>query len=170
MRKTGLAWIAGVALLLVAQMALAQELKIGYVNTARLETESEQAKRALEAMKKEFEPREKQIVEMQKVIKADQDRFEKGRTTMPAAELKALGASIASRMRESDQLVYSLQADIEERRKERGAKLFEEARATITSIAEQGKYDLIVHEAAFARTTVDITNQVLKEMARRAGN
>jgi len=40
----------------------------------------------------------------------------------------------------------------------------------ITSIAEQGKYDLIVHEAAFARATVDITSQVLKEMARRAGN
>ena len=170
MKITRLAWISGAVLMLAAAFASAQELKIGYVNTTRIEAESVQAKLALEAMRKEFEPREKQIVEMQKLIKADQERFEKGRTTMPAAELKTLGSSIASRMRESDQLVYDLQADIEERRRERAAKLFDEARAVITSIAEQGKYDLIVHEAAFARPAVDITSQVLKEMARRAGN
>jgi len=157
-------------LVLAATFAAAQEVKIGYVNTGRIETESVQAKRALDALKKEFEPREQQIVEMQKGIKTDQDRFDKGKATLPPAELKTLGNSIASRMRESDQLVYALQADIEQRKKERASKLFEEATVVINSIAEQGKYDLIVHEAAFARTTVDITNQVLKEMARRAGN
>ena len=157
-------------LMLAVGCAAAQEMKIGYVNTGRIEAESAQAKRALESMKQEFEPRERQIVEMQRGIKADQDRFDKGKATLPAAELKTLGTSIANRMRESDQLVFALQADIEQRRKERAAKLFEEASAVIRSIAEQGKYDLIVHEAAFARTTVDITNLVLKEMARRAGN
>ena len=157
-------------LMLAATCAAAQEVKIGYVNTGRIETESAQAKSALDALKQEFEPREKQIVELQRGIKADQERFDQGKATLPPAELKSLGSSIASRMRESDQLVYSLQADIEQRRKERAAKLFEEAGAVIKSIAEQGKYDLIVHEAAFARTSVDITNQVLKEMARRAGN
>ena len=157
-------------LMLAATCAAAQEVKVGYVNTGRIETESVQAKLALDAMKQEFEPREKQIVELQRGIKSDQERFDQGKATLPPAELKSLGSSIASRMRESDQLVYSLQADIEQRRKERAAKLFEEAGAVIKSIAEQGKYDLIVHEAAFARISVDITNQVLKEMARRAGN
>ena len=157
-------------LMLATAFAAAQEMKVGYVNTNRLETESVQAKLAFEAMKKEFEPRERQVVELQRGIKADQDRFDTGKATMPAAELKTLGSSIASRMRESDQLVMGLQGDIEQRRKERGAKLLEEAGAAIKSIAEQGKYDLIVHEAAFARATVDITNEVLKEMARRAGN
>ena len=157
-------------LMLAAACAAAQEIKVGYVNTGRIETESVQARNALDAMKQEFEPREQQIVELQRGIKADQERFDQGKATLPPAELKSLGSSIASRMRESDQLVYSLQADIEQRRKERAAKLFEEAGAVIKSIAEQGKYDLIVHEAAFARGPVDITNQVLKEMARRAGN
>ena len=157
-------------LVLAAACAAAQSPKVGFVNTARIESESVQGMRAIEAMKKEFEPREKQIVALQQQIKADQDRFEKGKTTMPAAELKALGTSIANRMRESDQMVYGLNTDIEQRRKERAAKLFEEVSAVITSIGEQGKYDLIVHEAAFVRATVDITSQVLKEMARRAGN
>jgi len=165
-----IASLVSFTLMLAAATAGAQGVKIGVVNKTRIESESVQAVRALDAMKKEFEPRERQIVELQKQIKADQDRFEKGKTTMPAAELKALGTSIASRMRESDKMVYGLTSDIEQRRKERAAKMFEEASAAIKSIAEQGKYDLIVHEAAFARPGVDITNQVLKEMARRAGN
>jgi outer membrane protein len=167
MKKILAGMVAG-ALLLATAVAAAQSLKVGFVNAARIERESAQAQRANEEMKKEFAPRERQIVELQQQIKVDQERFEKGRTTMPPAELKTLGASIASRMRESDHMVYALTADIEQRRKERAGRLLEEARAAIKSIAEGEKFDLIVHEAAFARSAIDLTDRVLKEMARRA--
>ena len=165
-----LAAVAMGMMLIAADFAAAQGMKIGFVSVARLQRESVQAQRANEAMKKEFEPRERQIVELQQQIKADQERFDKGRTTMSPAEVKTLGASLASRMRESDSLVYSLTSDIEQRRKERMARLFEDANAAIKMIAESEKFDLIVHEAAFARSAVDLTDRVLKEMARRAGN
>lgn len=159
-------------LALATSPATAQSLKIGFVNTSRLETESVPAQRAMEELRKEFEPREKQIVELQRQIKIDQDRFNaaKAANSMPAAELQQLGNSIATRMRDSDNMVYGLQADFEQRKKERGAKLIEESVGVIRAVAEQGKYDLIVHEAAFVRSAVDITDQVLKELARRAGN
>lgn len=170
MRNTSLAWISGAALLLAAAGVAAQSLKVGFVNTARIEAESVQAKRALDDIRKEFEPREKQILELQRQIQADRDRFDKGKGTIPAAELQTLGNSIATRMRDSDQMVFGMQAEIEQRKKELGAKLIEEASTVIRSIAEQGNFDLIVHEAAFVRPVIDITDQVLKEMARRAGN
>ena len=170
MKKNGLAWMGGMALLLAVTGTAAQSLKIAFVSTARIEAESVQALRALDEMRKEFEPREKQILELQRQIKVDQDRFEKEKATMPADEMRALGNSIASRMRDSDQMVFGVQADIEQRKKERGAKLIEEAAAAIAAVAKQGGIDLVVHEAAFARPTIDITDQVLKEMARRAGN
>ena len=162
--------LAGCVLMLAAAGAAAQSPKVGFVDTARIEVESVQGKRALEDIRKEFEPREKQILELQRQIQADRDRFDKGKGTMPAAELQVLGNSIATRMRDSDQMVFGMQADIEQRKKERGAKLIEEASVVIRTIAEQGKFDLIVHEAAFVRPAIDITDQVLKEMARRAGN
>jgi outer membrane protein len=168
MMKLSGAILAGV-LALAAACAVAQSLKIGIVNTARIERESAQAVRLLAAMKKDFEPRERQIIELQKQIKADQDRYERGRTTMSPAELKTLGTSIASRMRESDQMVMNLTAESDQRRKERAARIIEDATAAIKVIAESGKYDLIVNDAAFARPAVDITDRVLKEMARRAG-
>jgi outer membrane protein len=159
-------------LALATAPATAQSLKIGYVNTARLETESVPAQRAMEELRKEFEPRERQIIELQQQIKVDQDKFTAAKSagTMPAADLQQLGNSIATRMRDSDNMVYGMQADFEQRKKERGAKLIEESVGVIRAVAEQGKYDLIVHEAAFVRSAVDITDQVLKELARRAGN
>lgn len=170
MRNTSLAWMPAAVLMLAAGCAGAQDLKIGYVDTARIETESVPAVRALEAMKREFEPREKQILELQRQIKVDRDRYDTGKATIPPAELRTLGNSIASRMRESDQLVYGLTTDIEQRKRENAVKLIQEANLVIKAIAEQGKYDLIVQQAIFARPAIDITDQVLKEMARRAGN
>ena len=167
--KTIVSFVA-CALMLAAASATAQSLKVGFVSTARIEAESAQAQRAIEDIRKEFEPREKQIVELQQQIQVDRDRYDKGKGTMPAAELQTLGNSIASRMRESDQMVFGVQNDIEQRKRERGARLIEEATQAITAIAKQGNYDLIVHEAAFVRAAIDITDQVLKEMARRAGN
>jgi outer membrane protein len=159
------------ALVLAAAPAVAQQnLKIGFVNTSRLETESVPAQRAMDELRKEFAPREKQIVDLQQQIKADQDRYDAGKGTMPAADLQALGNSIAARMRDSDNMVYGMQAEFEQRKKERGLKLIQEATLVIKAVAEQGHYDLVVHEAAFVRSPVDITDEVLKEMARRAGN
>jgi len=168
MRHHHLARALAVVLALAAGLAAAQATKIGFVNTARIEKESVQAKRAREALKKEFEPRERQVIELQKQIKADQDRFEAGRKTMAQAELKALGTSIAGRMRESDQMVLAMTSEADARRREYTVKLMEDARAVIKQIAEEGKYDLVVNDAVFARPGVDITDRVLKEMARRA--
>src|SRR5690348_11445010 len=126
------------ALALAAVPAAAQQnLKIGFVNTSRLETESVPAQRAMEELQKEFEPRKQQILDLQRQIKADQDRYEAGKGTMPATELQALGNSIATRMRDSDNMVYGLQADFEQRKKERGLKLIQDASLVIKAVAEQ---------------------------------
>ena len=57
-------------LLLGATAVVAQETRIGYIDTRRIEKESVPFVRALEAMKKEFAPREQQILDMQKQIVA----------------------------------------------------------------------------------------------------
>ena len=157
------------ALMLGAACAAAQGTRIGYVNTARLESEAPQFVRALEAMKKEFQPREQQAQELQKQIAAEQARFEKEQAKLPPAEQQSRRNALANMMRKSDQLVMALTEDIERRKIERSTKLYEEAAAVIKAVAEAGKYDLILQQATYARPGIDITDQVLKEMAKRAG-
>ena len=73
-------WLMRVRLLLLVmpRCAAAQGTRIGYVNTARIESEAPQFVRAIEAMKKEFAPREQQILELQKQIAAEQAAVREG--------------------------------------------------------------------------------------------
>ena len=157
------------ALMLGVACAAAQGTRIGFVNTARIENEAPQFVRAIEALKKEFQPREQQALEMQKQIAAEQARFEKERDKLPPAEQQSRRNTLANMMRKSDQMVVALSEDLERRKMERSSKLYEEASAVIKAVAEAGKYDLIVQQATYARPGIDITDQVLKEMAKRAG-
>lgn len=157
------------ALLLGASCAAAQPVKVGVVNTARIESESVPAIRAIEALKKEFEPRNRQITDLQKKIEAERQRFEKERDELPPAEFKSRAGAISAMMRQSDQMVRGLAADLEARKTERAAGLIEEANAAIRTVAEAGKFDLILQQATYASPGIDITDRVLKELARRAG-
>lgn len=172
MRADGLVpcrWLVAGALLLCAAFAAAQETRIGYVNMGRIESESPQFARAIEALKKEFAPREQQIVELQKQVAAEKTRFERDQLTLSETDRQVRRNAIQNMMRKSDQLAISLGEDLERRKAERSAKLFEEAGAAVKAVAEAAKLDLILQQATFARPGIDITDQVLKEMARRAG-
>jgi outer membrane protein len=149
--------------------AVAQDLKIGYINAARIEKESVSGRRASEALKKEFESRNQQVVETQKRITAAQERFEKERGGLSAADAQARTRELTEMMRQSDQMVLRLGEEFEQRKNELGARMFEDIMAAIKVVADAGKFDLVVQEAAYARTSIDITDQVMKEMARRDG-
>jgi outer membrane protein len=125
--------------------------------------------RALEAMKKEFAPRELQLLEMQKQINADRERFEKEREKLPQDQLQSRANALANAMRKSDQLTVALGEDIERRKRELLGKLFSEATAAVKAVAEAGKFDLVLQQATYIRPGIDITDQVLKEMAKRSG-
>jgi len=159
-----------IALMLLAFSAAAQErTKIGFVNGARIQNESVPALRIMEALKKEFAPREKQILDLQKQIAAAREKFDKERTKLPPSEQQSRGREIAAMMQRSDQMALAMGEDLEQRKSEELAKIVKEANLVIKSIAEAGKYDLIVEQAIYGSSAIDITNQVLKELAKRSG-
>lgn len=156
------------AFLLGMSCAAAQPVKVGVVDSARIENESVTAVRAMESLTKEFEPRNKQIQNLQKKIEAERARLEKEQDKLPPAELKARASAISAMMRQSDQMVTSHAMEFEARKAERAAGLVEEFNAAIKAVAEAGKFDLVLQQATYVRPSADITNLVLKELARRA--
>ena len=154
-------------LALGAAEAAAQSTKVAVVNLARIQNESVSGKRVKEVLVAEFEPRNRKIEEFQKRVTALQNRLKKEGERMSPSEREALGREVSGMMQKSDQMLRALTDEYEVRRRELVVKVIDEARAAIKSVAEAGKYDLILQEAAFARPSVDITDQVLKEMAKR---
>lgn len=160
--------VAALVLAVGAGSAAAQGVKVGVVNLARIEKESVAGKKANNTLVAEFEPRSRQIEEFQKKITAAQNRLQKEGEKLPPQERQAREREISSMMRQSDQMLRALTDDLELRKRELGVKVVEETNAAIKAVAEAGKYDLILQDAAFARPSVDITDQVLKEIAKRA--
>ena len=156
-------------LALAALDAAAQSVKVGYVNLARIEKESAASQAAQAALKQEFEPRHLQLLEFQKRINAAREQFKKDRERLSAAEAQEKGRELTDMMRQSDQTAAQFSEEFELRRNALRAQFIAEVRAAITSVAEAGKYDMVLQEAIFAGPGIDMTEQVLKEMAKRGG-
>jgi hypothetical protein len=71
-------------------------------------------------------------------------------------------------MQQFDRMNLALAEELELRKSQERAKVIEEANLVIKAIAETGGYDLIVQQATYASSAIDITEQVLGEMAKRA--
>jgi outer membrane protein len=159
------ALIAGAMMLAAA--AAAQPVKIGTIDMIRLEKESAVTIRATEILKQEFEPRRVQVESQLKQAIAARDRFAKERAGLPPDSARGRENEVAETLRKAEQARARFLEELEVRKREMRARFFEEADVAVKAVAEAGKYDLIVHKAAFARPSVDVTPLVLKEMSKR---
>lgn len=157
------------ALSAMLTVASAQSTKIGYINAARIEKESVLSQQLVEEIRREFGPREQQLANLQKQGLALQAELEKAGDKMPAAERTEKERNLASLSQQFEKLRRALAEDLDVVRREKILKMLEQANAVIRAVAEAGKYDLIVQETVFSASSIDITDQVLKEIARRAG-
>jgi len=149
--------------------AAAAPVKIGYVNIVRIESESTIAKQSAEVLKKEFAPREAQLLEMQKQGNDLQADLEKNSATMPAADRAAKEKRFAAMAQQYQQMQRGLFEEVEARKRETFGGFVTEINAAIKTVAEAGKYDLIVQQAVYNAPQFDITEQVMKEIAKRTG-
>lgn len=160
--------LAFAGFLLLAGAAKA-EVKIGYVNTQRLLSESPQAQRISEKLKKDFEKREQDLQRRAKQLQTMQEQLQKEALTMSESERR-------NKEREINELSRNLQRDEREfredlslRRNEGAAAVLEAADKAVRKVAESEKYTLIVQEAVYIDPRIDITDKVIKAMGEAAG-
>ncbi len=159
-----------ILLLMSSAHVTAQRLKIGYVDGIRLERESALPPREIEQMKREFASREQRLQELQKQGLDLQSELEKEGLTMAPADKQAKEKRLVALLQQFEQLQRSVVEDLEVRKNEARARFLNETNAIIQRIAEAGKFDLIVQQAVYGSPHIDITDQVLKEMAKRAAS
>jgi outer membrane protein len=137
-------------------------VKIGFVNTQRILSDSGPAKSAQTKIEKEFTQRndalQKEIADFRKKVQ----QFEKDAPVLAESdrnrrqrELGNLDADLQRKQRE-------IQEDFNRRRNEEFAIIIEEANAAIMQIAEKDQYDLILQDAVTVSERVDITDKVIK--------
>jgi outer membrane protein len=147
--------------------ANAVEYKIGFVNTERVFREAAPAKRAQQVLEREFSARNAELGRIEKQGRDLQTELEKENVTMPEAARREKERQLADISRNFQRLQREIREDLNLRRNEELARVQERATRIINQIAEQEKFDLIIQEAVFASSRIDITEKVIKALADR---
>lgn len=145
-------------------VASAADLKIGFIDAERINRESLPAERATKKLEKEFAPREQDLRKLEQQIKALQGQLEKDGLTMSESDRRNKEQELGRQSREFQRLQREFREDLNLRRNEELSALFERANKVIKQIAETEKYDLIIQEAVYRSSRIDITDKVLKAL------
>ncbi|MGE5336697.1 MAG: OmpH family outer membrane protein [Gemmatimonadota bacterium] len=142
----------------------AQELKIGYVNSERILRDSNPAKAATAKLEQEFSKRDRELQDMGAKLKATADKFEKDAPVLAEGERNRRQRELAELDRDLQRRQREFREDLNQRRNEELQSLLERAQRIVRQIAEQEKYDLIVQDAVYFSSRVDITEKVLRAL------
>jgi outer membrane protein len=153
------------ALLLVAGVVQAADLKVGFVDSERVSRESAPATRASERLEKEFQPRVQELQRLESQIKGAQAQLEKDALTLPESDRRSREQDLQRQVVDLQRRQREFQEDLNLRRNQELGALLEQSTKIIRQIAESEKYDLILTEAVYRSPRIDITDRVLKALA-----
>ncbi|MEO1888426.1 MAG: OmpH family outer membrane protein [Cycloclasticus sp.] len=156
------------SLLTLALMATAQaaDIKVGFVNVAKILEKAPQAETAKIALEKEFSPRNKRLLASQKEIKKLDEKIARDAKLMSQAEARRLQRDVLEKKRALKRDQEEFREDFNLRRNEELAKLQRLVFEAIKGLSEAEKYDLVLHDGVvFASSAVDITNKVQQRLS-----
>lgn len=159
------------ALLVIGLIApgasMAEDLKIGFVDGARLVQEAPQAKEASARMTKEFQPRQDELIKLQDKVTTDEEKFVKDSAFMSAAEKQKREREIVAAKRDLRFKETEFREDLTIRRSEEMEKVWAVLRKAIQSYGEEKGFDLIMFEGvSYASDRVNVTDDILKQLGK----
>lgn len=157
--------LAAMAMVCGTTLALAAELKIGFIDAERINKESAPAERASKQLEKEFAPRAQELQRRETQIKTLQSQLEKDTLTMGENDRRTKEQELGRLNLDYQRMQREYREDLNLRRNQELGTLFERANRVIRQIAEAEKYDIILQEAVYRNPKVDITDKVLKALA-----
>ncbi len=165
MKGIGISTLAALLLAGFAQAAMADAVKVGFVNSDRVMKEATPAKKAQQKLEKEFEKRDQDLQRLAKQLQGMQEALEKNGMTMGEAERRNKEREFNDLNRDFQRKQREFREDLNQRRNEELAGVLERANRTIKQIAEADKYDIIFQEAVYASPRIDITDKVIKALS-----
>lgn len=146
----------------------AQDLKIGYVDFARVMEQMPQSDEASKTLDSEFTHRDKEIVSMQKELIKLEDKHKKDATVMSNTRLKKLEREIISLRRDIKRARQEFNEDFSLRRTEEISKLQNLIYEKTLEVAKEEQYDLILRDSVlFSSKRIDITSKVLEKLRQQ---
>lgn len=147
-------------------MAHAQDIRVAFFDGQRVLNESLPAKVATAKIKQEFSKREKDLDELNEQLRAAVRKFEKEAPSMNELDRTRRQREISEMDQDFNRKQRIFSEDLGQRKQEEINILAERAQKVVRQIAEAEKIDLVVQDAVFFNPRIDITDKVLKALAK----
>jgi outer membrane protein len=150
---------------LVAGPAWAADLKIGVVDYGKLVEESPQAKSALDSIRTEFTPRQRDLQNQQASLKSKEDRLQKDGATMSPDQRSNSEKDLRDSYRELQRKQQEVQDDFNSRRNEEMSRLQKILIEQVRTYAKAQNFDLVIADGViYATPTIDMTPAILSQL------
>jgi outer membrane protein len=152
------------ALVLGSSRALADEVKIGYVDMQRALNETDDGKQAKAALKKVFDQKQKELDEQQEELKKAIEDLDKKRTLLPADKVREKETELQGRMQKVQQTYLRHQQDLSAKEQEATGKIFERMNRIIAKIAASENFSMIFDRSGvvYTKPHLDLTNDLIR--------
>lgn len=151
-------------LLSLSTPALAEDVKLGFVDLQRALNEVDEGASAKKALKKEFDEKQKTLDAKQNELKALKDELD-SRGTMMKPEVKQEKLNdLQKRLLETQQLYFQLQQELSKREGEATAEIFKKMGVILQTMGEEQAFSMIVEKSAvvYAKPSLDVTNELIR--------
>ncbi|MBT3549374.1 MAG: OmpH family outer membrane protein [Gammaproteobacteria bacterium] len=143
------------------------ELKMGIVNLDQLFKEIPIYRESQEKIKKQFDPRARNLKTLEQEWSALNEEYLKNETVMSDKEKKALVEKIQSIEKKFRSGQEKIQTDLQTVQQEELSKIRAIVETTITEYAENNNYDLIIRAdgtTLFAKKYINITQEIISKL------
>jgi outer membrane protein len=141
------------------------ELKIGFVNIAKVLEKAPQAAKAKTRLEAEFSPRDKALVSQQKEIKTLEDKLGKDSAVMSDEERRRIEKDILDKKRDAQRAQQEFSEDFNMRRNEELGNLQKRIVEAVRALAKEESFDLLLTEGViYANDQIDVTARVQQKL------
>ncbi|HEY3178410.1 MAG TPA: OmpH family outer membrane protein [Casimicrobiaceae bacterium] len=148
-------------------ICVADEYKIGVINTERILREAAPAKEAARKIEQEFQSRDAALTKQEQELRDLVSRAERDAMTTAEGERNARQRDIELRGREIERQRRQLAEDLKTRQFDEMTRIKERLDAVLTKLAKDQGYDLILQDGVYVGRSVDITDAVIKAFEGR---
>ena len=145
-------------------VSLADEYKIGVINTDRILREAAPAKEAARKIEQEFQTRDTALTKQEQELRDLVSRAERDAATTAEADRAARQRDIELRGREIERQRRQLAEDLKARQFDEMSRIKERLDVLLTKLAKDQGYDLILQDGLYVGRGVDITDIVIKAL------
>ncbi|WP_413460385.1 OmpH family outer membrane protein [Herbaspirillum huttiense] len=153
-------------LLSIAPAHAQESSKIAFVSTERIFREAAPAKAAQTKLEAEFAKRDRELQDMAARLKTQSDKLDKDAAVLSDSDRAKRQRDLSDLDKEFQRKQREFREDLNQRRNEELSVVLERTNKVIRQIAEAEKYDIVFQEAVYASKRIDITDKVLKELAK----